>query len=117
MPARSTFRFVHRTLSLVGPLASAACGGRMSGGAVAPIPNSSSLVTQETIPASAVSCVPVLSVVVVWVVRAARGGGPARGRALPPSFVVVPRWESGVGGAGGGATRAGGGEGVYTRGS
>ena len=52
MPARSTFRFVHRTLSLVGPLASAACGGRMSGGAVAPIPNSSSLVTQETIAAS-----------------------------------------------------------------
>ena len=52
MPARSTFRFVHRTLSLVGPLASAACGGRMSGGAAAPIPNSSSLVTQETIAAS-----------------------------------------------------------------
>src|SRR5256886_8085081 len=52
MPARSTFRFVHRTLALVGPLASAACGGSMSGGATAPIPNSSSLVTQETIAAS-----------------------------------------------------------------
>ena len=52
MPARSTFRFVHRTLAVVGPLAWAGCAGATAGGAAAPSPSSSSLITQETIVAS-----------------------------------------------------------------
>jgi len=52
MPARSMFRLVHCTLALVGPLAWAGCAGATAGSAAAPVPSSSSLVTQETIAAS-----------------------------------------------------------------
>src|SRR5256885_12583779 len=52
MPARSMFRLVHCTLALVGPVAWAGCAGATAGSATAPVPSSSSLVTQETIAAA-----------------------------------------------------------------
>jgi outer membrane receptor for ferrienterochelin and colicin len=52
MPARSPFRFLHRMLTLAGPLAWAGCAAATAGGAAAPVPSTSSLITQETIAAS-----------------------------------------------------------------
>ena len=50
--ARSMFRLVHCTLTLVGPLAWTGCAGATASSGAASAPSSSSLVTQETIAAS-----------------------------------------------------------------